>query len=111
METLQVVLVVTYLLGSSYFFIKWLKFFKGQPELAPEDTFLSLVILVITTILWPLIVPISFLEFLRTRKLEFSSIMPVVLVILVSLLAVSGLTAFGASLPQPFSHLLRANHF
>ena len=110
MEPLQVALVAAYLLVSSHFFINWLKFFNRSRRLSVEDSFLSVVILVITTILWPFIIPISLLELLKARKLEFSSMMPVVLAIVVfSLITLSGLAAFGTAVPQALFYLFPGN--
>ncbi|WP_250124995.1 hypothetical protein [Chroococcidiopsis sp. CCMEE 29] len=90
METTITALIVFYLLVSLYFFINWLNFFKQKQNLAPEDKFLSIVILVIATILWPVAVPISYLELIKARKSQFI-VMPVVLAIfLVSLLLYLG---------------------
>jgi Ca2+/H+ antiporter len=90
MEILTIALIVSYLLISLCFFINWLNFFKQKHNLAPEDRFLSLVILVIATILWPVAVPISYLELLKARKSQFI-VMPVILAIfLVSLLLYLG---------------------
>jgi len=67
-EILQFTLVFAYLLITCYFATNWLKFFKRQPILSPEDKFLSLVILFIAITLWPFVVPISWLELLKARK-------------------------------------------
>lgn len=83
-------LIVSYLLISLCFFINWLNFFRQKQSLSPEDRFLSIVILVIATILWPVAVPISYLELIKARKSQFI-VMPVVLAIfLVSLLLYLG---------------------
>lgn len=111
MKLLIAALVVAYLLITSYFFTNWLKFFKRKHRLSPEEMFLSLVVLVTSTILWPLVVPISSLEQLKARKLQLSSIMNIVLAMfVVSLLTISGLATFGLALPQPFSDLFPGNH-
>jgi hypothetical protein len=90
MEILTITLIVSYLLISLCFFINWLNFFKQKQNLAPEDRFLSLVILVIATIFWPVAVPISCMELLKAKKSQFI-VMPVILAIfLVSLLLYLG---------------------
>lgn len=81
MQTLLVTLIGVYIIISFYFFINWLNFFKQRPEPTPEDRFLSLVILVISTILWPLAIAMYWLEFWKSRKLELSSMIPVILAI------------------------------
>ena len=70
-------LVFTYLLTSSYFFTNWLKFFKRQARLSPEEILLSLVILIVATILWPVVIPVSYLELLKPRNIQPSRILPV----------------------------------
>lgn len=93
---LQFTLVVCYLTGTFYFFINWLRFFKRKKRLSPEDVFLSLVILFISTILWPFVVPISLMELFKAPKLQLSSMMPVALaIVVVSLFTLSGLATFG----------------
>jgi hypothetical protein len=47
-----------YLAISLYFGKNWLKFFKTSSTKTPENYFLSLVILVIITISWPLVLPL-----------------------------------------------------
>ena len=91
MDPLLTILVFGYLLISSYFFTNWLNFLQKKPRFSPEEMLLSLVILVIVTILWPFVVPIYCLELLKTRNIEFSSILPILLAIfLVSLLTYLG---------------------
>lgn len=110
-KIILIALVIAYLLITFYFFTNWLKFFKRTPKLSPEDMFLSLVILVVSTILWPFVVLISSLEVLKARNLQLSSMMTVVLAMfVVSLLTISGLAAFGPALPQAFSDLFPGNH-
>lgn len=63
--------ITAYLLISFYFFINWLKFFNHAPSWSIEDRFLSVVILIVATILWPFVVPISFIdELLKARELR-----------------------------------------
>ena len=110
MEPLQVSLIAAYLLlVSFYFFSNWLKFFNRN-SLSVEDSFLSFVILVIVTMLWPFVVPISLLQLLTARKPQFSSIVPVVLaIVVVSLITLSGLAAFGTAVPQTLFYIFPGN--
>ena len=90
MELLQTALVIAYLLITSYFFINWLEFFNQSPSSSVEESFLSVVVLVIATILWPFVIPISYLEFFKAGKSQFK-VMPVVLgIFLISLLLYLG---------------------
>jgi hypothetical protein len=81
MSKFQFPLVLSYLLMTCYFFTNWLRFSFRHPSSSPEDKFLSFVMFIISTLLWPLIVPISFLEILKTRKLEFSTAIPVLVTV------------------------------
>ena len=77
MELLQINLISAYLLITSYFFINWLKFFNSSSSLSIEDKFLSVVVLVIATILWPFVVPISLLKLIQNREFQLNSIMSI----------------------------------
>ncbi|MEM7552651.1 MAG: hypothetical protein AAF378_00855 [Cyanobacteria bacterium P01_A01_bin.84] len=63
---------------TSYFFSNWLRFTVKHPHSHPEEKFLSFVMFIITTILWPLIVPLSLVEILKTRKLDLGTVVPVI---------------------------------
>ena len=90
MELLQTALIIAYLLITSYFFINWLKFFKQTSSLSVEEEFLSVVVLVIATILWPFVIPLTYLELFQAVKSQVK-VMPVVLAIfLISLLLYLG---------------------
>ncbi|WP_325078894.1 hypothetical protein [Sphaerospermopsis aphanizomenoides] len=71
MNKIQFTLVISYFLMTCYFLINWLRFSLRHPASTPEDKFLSFVMSLITTIFWPLIIPISCLKILKNRKLEF----------------------------------------
>lgn len=73
MNTLASPLIVSYLLVSSYFFINWLTFCLRHPSSDPGDKFLSFLIFLQTTIFWPLVIPMSCIEILKKRRLEFST--------------------------------------
>lgn len=79
MNQIQLTLVISYLLMTCYFFTNWLKFSLRQPASSPEDKFLSFVMFLITTIFWPLIIPISCSKIIKNGKLEFSNVIPVLL--------------------------------
>ena len=81
MNNIESAVVVSYSLMTCYFFVNWLRFTLSHPNSNPEDKFLSFVMFIISTVFWPIIVPISFLEILRTQKLEFSVVVPILLVI------------------------------
>jgi hypothetical protein len=78
---IQLTLVISYLLMTCYFFTNWLKFSLLHPTYTPEDKFLSFVMFVITTIFWPVIIPISCFKILKNRQLESNTIIPVLLAI------------------------------
>jgi len=80
MNQIQLTLLISYLLMTCYFFTNWVSFALRHPTSSPEDKFLSFVMCLITTVFWPLIVPMSLIEILKQRKLEVSTIIPVLLV-------------------------------
>lgn len=89
------VLVAFYLLVTTYFARNWVSFFQNKDNFSPEEMFLSLVVLIIATFLWPLVIPISVTQALQAKKLEISSVAPVFLVIVVvGVLTLSSLFAF-----------------
>ena len=81
MNQIQLTLSISYVLMTGYFFTNWLTFSLRHPTSSPEDKFLSFIIFVITTILWPVVIIISCLEILKKGKLEFTTVVPVLLAI------------------------------
>ncbi|NJM69819.1 MAG: hypothetical protein HC862_06105 [Scytonema sp. RU_4_4] len=81
MNKLQLAFLINYLLMTGYFFVNWLRFFLRHPSSSPEDKFLSFVMLVITTVLWPITVPMSFIKILTTWKVEFNTVIPVLVAV------------------------------
>jgi hypothetical protein len=78
---IQLTLVISYVLMTAYFFTNWLTFSLRHPTSSPEDKFLSFIMFIITTILWPVVIVISCLEIVRKGKLEFTTVVPVLLAI------------------------------
>ena len=66
-ERIEVVLLSIYILISCYFLIKWLRFHSRIPKSSLEDGFLSFVVLVVTTILWPLAIPLFVWKLLKPK--------------------------------------------
>ncbi|MHC5744401.1 MAG: hypothetical protein ACYTXT_21415 [Nostoc sp.] len=64
-----------------YFLTNWLIFSLCHPASNPEDKFLSVVMFVVTTIFWPLMIPISCLEMVQQKRIDFSKMIPVLLAI------------------------------
>lgn len=92
-----------YLLMAAWVLTIWLKFFKQDTSLSSEDRLLSMVILVIATILWPVVVPIAYLELLQEKikdldlpaRSHSSNLRPLLISILMAnLLNIFGLAAF-----------------
>lgn len=79
MNQIQLTLVISYLLMTCYFFTNWLRFSLRHPASTAEDKFLSFVMSLITTIFWPLIIPISCFKILKDRKLDLITAIPVLL--------------------------------
>lgn len=67
MTLLVVVLVSVYLLFARYFFKIWLRFFERDTEMTLEERRLSWAVLLIGTLVWPLVVPISYLTLLEKK--------------------------------------------
>ncbi|MEH2178303.1 hypothetical protein [Nostoc sp.] len=66
-----------------YFLTNWLIFSLRHPADNPEDKFLSDVMFVVTTIFWPLMIPMSCLEMVQQKRIDFSKMIPVLLTIFV----------------------------
>lgn len=81
MHQMQLTLFISYFLMTGYFFKNWLTFSLRHPTSSPEDKFLSFIMFIITTILWPVVIVISCLEILKKGKLEFTTVVPVLLAI------------------------------
>lgn len=110
MENLRISLLSAYLIVSCYFFTNWFKFFKKHLNYSVEDSFLAIVILVIATVLWPFAVTISLLEILTFQKPKLSSMVAIFLgIVMVSLITLSGLAAFGEAVPQAFFYMFPSN--
>jgi hypothetical protein len=87
-------LTIIYLSFSGYLVIDCLKLFKKGNSMSPEETFLSLIVFLVLTVFWPLTIPISSIQALKQNKLKLANVMPLIVVlVLVSLLTVSGLAA------------------
>ncbi|MEH2439832.1 hypothetical protein [Nostoc sp.] len=83
MNQIQLTLTLGYLLMTGYFLSNWLIFSLRHPTSTPEDKFLSVVMFMVTTLFWPLMIPISFLEILQKKRIDFSKIIPVLLAIFI----------------------------
>lgn len=80
---IQLTLTISYLLMSCYFLSNWLIFTLRHTTFTSEDKFLSFMMFLLTTIFWPLMIPISCLEMVQKKRIEFSKIIPVLLAIFV----------------------------
>lgn len=60
--------ILFYLIMACCFFIQWLGFFIDDKEMNSTQRFLSMVILIMATVLWPFIVPLAYLELLKFHK-------------------------------------------
>ncbi|MBD2313640.1 hypothetical protein H6G20_18385 [Desertifilum sp. FACHB-1129] len=71
MSLLQVGLASVYLLLGVTFFQNWYDAFKrDQPNLDEEDIFISRIVLGVATVLWPVVVPISYIKVLQATRRE-----------------------------------------
>ncbi len=71
--------IITYIIGSCYFTMRWLLFSQKKLEKSPENSFLSLIILLLTTTLWPISIPLAFWKILKNRRFEMCNIEPIIL--------------------------------
>ena len=60
--------IIFYLIMACCFFTQWLGFFIDDKEMTSTQRYLSLLVLILATILWPLIVPLAYLELLKFHK-------------------------------------------
>lgn len=67
---IPVTLTIAYLSLGCYWIIDGLKLFKKGDLLSPEEMFLSLIVLLVISIFWPVIIPISSIQALKDRKAE-----------------------------------------
>ena len=81
MNKTESAVIVSYLLMTCYFLINWLRFTLRNPSSSPEDKFLSFIMFIMSTIFWPIIIPMSCVEIFKTRKFEFSVVVPVVVAV------------------------------
>ncbi|MBN3940233.1 MAG: hypothetical protein HWQ40_09915 [Nostoc sp. NMS9] len=83
MNQIQLTLTIGYLLMTCYFLTNWLIFSLRHLASNPEDKFLSVVMFVVATIFWPLMIPMSCLEMVQQKRIDFSKMIPVLLAIFV----------------------------
>lgn len=81
MNKIESTVALSYLLMTCYFLINWLRFTLRNPSSSPEDKFLSFVMFIISTIFWPIIIPMSCVEIFKTKKFEFSVVVPVLVAV------------------------------
>ena len=67
-ETVFIGAIAFYVIMLPILFSRWLDFMQRDDSLSSNEKFSSWVLLVIATILWPIVVPISYLELLDARK-------------------------------------------
>ena len=78
MNQIQVTLLLSYFLMSCYFFTNWLRFSLRHPTSTPEEKFLSFVVFLVTTILWPVVIIMNLWQICNKRKMELSNVIPVI---------------------------------
>ena len=78
MNQIQVTLLLSYFLMSCYFFTNWLKFSLRHPTSTPEEKFLSFVMFLVTTILWPVVIIMNLWQIFNKRKMELINVIPVI---------------------------------
>lgn len=73
-------LTSSYILVGAYFLYNWLRFCLSHLNSSDTDKFLSFVIFIITTIFWPLAICMYLIKIIRTKKFEFETTIPIILV-------------------------------
>ncbi len=63
-------LVIVYWLIAVYFFTRWLDFFNKDAFMSNKEKLQSRMILIIATVCWPIVVPLSYSELLNAKKTE-----------------------------------------
>jgi hypothetical protein len=63
-----IVVTLFYLLLAVIFFKEWLHFFSEDQEISSQERWVSRIILVIATVMWPIVVPFAYLELLKFHK-------------------------------------------
>ena len=58
----MVILPAAYFSAAFYFFFIWFAAFQKDPNLSAQEKRLSMKVLIVATILWPLVAPISYLS-------------------------------------------------
>jgi cell division protein FtsL len=61
---------IIYLSGSAHFFRVWYSYFQQDTKLIEREQLPFLLILLVATICWPIVVPIAYLELLKTNRLK-----------------------------------------
>ncbi len=60
--------VAFYVLVMPILFISWVSFFRQDHDLSADDKHLSILVITIATILWPVVLPFAYLELLEKFK-------------------------------------------
>lgn len=94
MDKLQLAIAFAYLLTSCYFSLRCLKLFQGEDGLSPENMFLSLVILSIVTLSWPVVISFSRIQAFKAKTLELGAMPAIALLVI---LTVSGVAVLARS--------------
>jgi hypothetical protein len=79
---IQLFMAFSYILMTSYFFFNWIRFSLRRPSSSVEDSFLSFAVCCITTMFWPLVIPMSVVEIIKTRRIEYGTAVPVLALLL-----------------------------
>lgn len=68
MQLLFVVLAAFYLVMAPILFVSWVGFFRRGEQLSPRERWISHAVIALATLLWPLVVPIAYLELMDKFK-------------------------------------------
>ena len=64
MQPLLLLSIAFYSLLMPVLFVNWLRFFREDLDLSKSEKHLSMVVIAIATLLWPIVLPFAYLELL-----------------------------------------------
>ncbi len=68
LKYILVTAIVYYLFIARYFFTTWLAILHQDTQLNSEEKFLAIAILLLLTVLWPVVIPVAYLELLSKNS-------------------------------------------
>lgn len=66
--------IIVYLAITYRIFSEWLFFSLNDQEMSQKQRYLSMIILVLITIFWPIVIPFAYLELLKFHRKHYKEI-------------------------------------